>query len=90
VVLGGKMMKRAVGIFLIVQAILTYLITDTLYAPIKEKITDMNTGITTVSYNLPWTYSVSYVISIIIFILGIYFILAKEKQREVKFQHFCD
>lgn len=96
VVLGGKMMKRAIGIILIVQALLTYLIMDKLYDPIKIKaettITNMNTGVTTVSYhyNLPWTYSISYVIPIITFILGVYFILAKEEQRKVEFQHFCD
>ncbi|MGG1218214.1 hypothetical protein ABE236_12245 [Priestia endophytica] len=85
-------MKRTVGIFLIVQSLLTYLIIDALNNPIKvrEEIIDVNTGVTTVSYNLPFINSISYGIPIISFILGIYLILTKGKQREVKIQRLCD
>jgi glucose uptake protein GlcU len=87
-------MRRAVGIFLIIQSLLTYLIVDALCDPfkIKEKDTmiDLDTGVTTVSYSyrLPGIYSLSCVILIITFILGIYFILAEKKKRELKTQHF--
>ncbi|MEH7382628.1 hypothetical protein V7138_19345 [Bacillus sp. JJ1533] len=72
-------MKRALGIFLIVQALLTYQIMNMLYDryKIREEMIDWNTGVTTVSYNIPWIYSLSYIIPIIMFIFGIYFILAK-------------
>lgn len=45
------MMKRAVGIFLTLTSLLTYLIMDVLYYPVEEKLTktNMNTGITTVT-----------------------------------------
>lgn len=78
-------MKRAVGIFLSFSAILTYLIIDALYYPnypIEEKITNDNTGVTTVIYKYPSMYWTISVILIITFILGIYFILVKEKQPE--------
>lgn len=72
------MMKRAVGIFLSFSAILTYVIIDALYDPLEEKIT-IN-GVTTVTYNYPSLYWAICVILIVTFILGIYFIFAKEKQ----------
>lgn len=77
-------MKRSVGIFLTFSSLLIYLLIDTLYYPIEEKLTktDMNSGITTVTvtYNYPLMYWVIFVILIITLILGIYFILAKEKE----------
>ncbi|RAS72766.1 hypothetical protein [Priestia endophytica] len=80
-------MKRAVGIFFIIQSLLTYLIIDVLYAPfkVKEKITmtDMETGVTTVSYSSPSEIHLIYVIPIITFILGIYFILARKRKQEL-------
>ncbi|MFJ7367545.1 hypothetical protein ACIQWQ_26115 [Peribacillus frigoritolerans] len=80
------MMKRAIGIFLTLSSLLTYLIVDMLYDPVKNKIstTDMNSGVTTttVLYQYPLMYWVICVILIITFIFGIYFILAKEKKYE--------
>ena len=74
------MMKRVVGIFLSLSALLIYKIVDALYGPVEEKITNMNSGVTTVTYNYPSMYWAICVILIITFVLGIYFILAKEKQ----------
>ncbi|RAS85455.1 hypothetical protein A3863_21260 [Priestia endophytica] len=80
-------MKRAVGIFFIIQSLLTYLIIDALYAPFKVKdkitMTDMETGVTTVSYSSPSEIHLIYVISIITFILGIYFILTRKRKQEL-------
>ncbi|MDM5454309.1 hypothetical protein [Peribacillus simplex] len=85
-------MKRAIGIFLTLSSVLTYLIVDMLYDPLKETETrkDMNSGVTivTVHYQYPLMFWVICVILIITFILGIYFILAKEKQYEEC--PFCD
>ncbi|MFE4430900.1 hypothetical protein ACFRH9_28675 [Peribacillus butanolivorans] len=79
-------MKRAIGIFLTLSSLLTYLIVDMLYDPVEYKITttDMNSRVTTatVHYQYPLMFWVICVILIITFILGIYFILAKEKQYE--------
>ncbi|MFJ7746761.1 hypothetical protein [Peribacillus sp. NPDC097295] len=79
-------MKRAVGIFLTLSSLLTFLIVDKRYPPIEGKITttDWNSGVTriTVTHQYPLVYWVLCVILIITFILGIYFILAKEKQYE--------
>jgi uncharacterized BrkB/YihY/UPF0761 family membrane protein len=78
------MMKRVVGIFFILTSLLTYLIMEVLYYPTEEKQTkiDMNTGISTVKVTLhyPLMYWVICVLLIITCILGIYFILVKEKQ----------
>ncbi|WP_364281040.1 hypothetical protein [Peribacillus frigoritolerans] len=79
------MMKRAIGIFLTLSSLLTYLIVGMPYDPVENKITtDMNSGVTTatVLYQYPLMYWVICVSLIITFILGIYFILAKEKQYE--------
>ncbi|UOE58978.1 hypothetical protein HPB58_16800 [Priestia filamentosa] len=85
-------MKHAVGIFFIIQSLLTYLIIDALYAPFKvtDKIvaTDLKTGVTTVSYESPGGVHLIYVIPMITFILGIYFILTSKKKRKLKTQHF--
>ncbi|WP_274307468.1 hypothetical protein [Solibacillus daqui] len=76
-------MKRLVGIFFIVQAIVTYLILDALNqlsVSISEAAVHMKTGGLTLSWSddLPL---VTYVFLIIIVILGIYFTLAKEKKK---------
>lgn len=80
------MMKRAIGIFLTLSSLLTYLIVDMFYDPVKETITttDMESGVTTVTvhYQYPLMFWVICFILIISFILGIYFILAKEKLYE--------
>lgn len=79
-------MKRAIGIFLTLSSLLTFLIVDMLYDPVKNKITttDMNSVVTTttVVYQDPLMYWVICVILIITFILGVYFILAKEKKYQ--------
>ncbi|MFD4707226.1 hypothetical protein ACFWM3_20485 [Gottfriedia sp. NPDC058432] len=88
-------MKRAVGIFLCCSAILTYLKINVLYDPLPLEEThifndlkdhsldeDIINGVTTVKYIYPWWYWAICVILIITFILGTYFILAKEKQTE--------
>lgn len=77
------MMKRAIGIFLSFSSILTYLKIDALSYPLEEEITFNGvTTVTTVTNNYPSMYWPICVILIITFILGIYFILAKEKQLE--------
>ncbi len=77
------MMKRAIGIFLTLSSLLTYLNVDMLYDPLENKITttDTNSGVTTatVLYQYPLMYWVICVILIITFILGIYFISSKGK-----------
>ncbi|MFP7226429.1 hypothetical protein [Priestia filamentosa] len=81
-------MKRAVGIFLIVQSLLAYFIMDALYAPFKvtDEIidTDMKTGVITVAYESPGGIHLIYVIPMLTFILGIYFILTSKKKRRLK------
>lgn len=73
-------MNHTVGHFLIVQAILTYLlivtVVEKVFPPIIYEITNINTGITTISYT--WIDSIRYVIPIILFIFGIYFMVAKK------------
>ncbi|MED4072153.1 hypothetical protein [Priestia endophytica] len=85
-------MKRAVGIFLIVQSLLTYFIMDALYTPFKvtDEIidTDMKTGVTTVSYESPSEIHLIYIMPMLTFLLGIYFILKSKKKRRLKTQHF--
>lgn len=71
------MMKRVIGIFLTLSSLLTYLIVGMPYDPVENKITT-----TKVLYQYPLMYWVICVSLIITFILGIYFILAKEKQYE--------
>ena len=77
-------MKRLIGIFFIVQAVVTYLILDALNqisVSITEAAVHLESGGLTLSWsdNLPL---VTYVFLIIIFILGVYFALAKEKKGE--------
>ncbi|MFE0624790.1 hypothetical protein ACFW1J_25560 [Priestia aryabhattai] len=49
-------MKRAIGLFLIAQALLTYLTIKTIYTPSTSTIVNRNTGVTTVSYSYHWVY----------------------------------
>ncbi len=68
---GGKVMKRAIGIFLIAQALLTYLTIKIIYTPFIVRTLDRNTGVMTVSYSFPLTYW------LICIALGIMLILSK-------------
>ncbi len=74
-------MKETIGIFLILQSILTYLTIDILYNPIPSQLvmTDWTTGITTTTtvYNHPFWYYIIHIILIITFILGLYLVLKK-------------
>lgn len=74
-------MKVTIGIFLILQSILTYLTIDILYNPIPIQLetTDWSTGITTTTtlYNHPLWYYIIHVILIITFILGLYLVFKK-------------
>ncbi|MBQ4869477.1 hypothetical protein IHQ11_23695 [Priestia megaterium] len=70
-------MKRAIGVFLIAQALLTYLTINTMYTPSTSTIVDRNTGVTTVSYSYPWVYWLSFIGLGIVLILGTYLVFAK-------------
>ncbi|WP_010280889.1 hypothetical protein [Bacillus timonensis] len=78
-------MKRTIGLFLILQTILTYLTIDILYdpTPYQLEMTDLSTGITTTSYNHPLWFPVSHVILIISFILGVYLVLKIEIEKSI-------
>nr|WP_304216383.1 hypothetical protein [Fredinandcohnia onubensis] len=74
-------MKVTIGIFLILQSILTYLTIDILYnpIPIQLEMTDWSTGITntTTVNNHPFWYYVIHILLIITFVLGLYLVLKK-------------
>ena len=74
-------MKETIGIFLILQSILTYLTIDILYDPFPSQleITEWNSGTTTTTttYNHPFWYYIIHIILIITFILGLYLVLKK-------------
>lgn len=78
---GGKAMKRAIGVFLIAQALLTYLTINTIYTPSASTIVDRNTGVTTVLHTYPWVYWLSFIGLGIVLILGIYLVFAKVKKQ---------
>lgn len=78
---GGKVMKRAIGIFLIAQALLTYLTIKMIYTPFIVRILDRNTGVMTVSYSFPLTYWLICIALGIILIVGTYLVFAKEKKQ---------
>lgn len=78
---GGKVMKRTIGIFLIAQAILTYLTIKMIYTPFIVRILDRNTGVMTVSYSFPLTYWLICIALGIILIVGTYLVFAKEKKQ---------
>ncbi|PEI54956.1 hypothetical protein [Priestia aryabhattai] len=74
-------MKRAIGIFLIAQAVLTYLTIKMIYTPFIVRILDRNTGVMTVSYSFPLTYWLICIALGIILIVGTYLAFAKEKKQ---------
>ncbi len=78
---GGKVMKRAIGIFLIAQALLTYLTIKIIYTPFIVRTLDRNTGVMTVSYSFPLTYWLICIALGIMLIVGTYLVFAKEKRQ---------
>ncbi|GAB1774122.1 hypothetical protein [Priestia megaterium] len=74
-------MKRAIGIFLIAQAVLTYLTIKMIYTPFIVRILDRNTGVMTVSYSFPLTYWLICIALGIMLIVGTYLVFAKEKKQ---------
>jgi len=78
---GDKFMKRAIGVFLIAQAVLTYLTIKMIYTPFIVRILDRNTGVMTVSYSFPLTYWLICIALGIILMVGTYLVFAKEKEH---------
>lgn len=78
---GGKVMKRAIGIFLIAQAVLTYLTIKMFYTPFIVRTLDRNTGVMTVSYSFPLTYWLICIALGIMLIVGTYLVFTKEKKQ---------
>ncbi|WP_455920693.1 hypothetical protein [Priestia megaterium] len=74
-------MKRAIGIFLIAQALLTYLTIKMIYTPFIVKALYRNTGVMTVSYSFPLTYWLICIALGIMLIVGTYLVFAKEKKQ---------
>ncbi|MDC0706477.1 MULTISPECIES: hypothetical protein [Priestia] len=74
-------MKRAIGIFLIAQALLTYLTIKIIYTPFIVRTLDRNTGVMTVSYSFPLTYWLICIALGIMLIVGTYLVFAKEKRQ---------
>ncbi|MBU3569968.1 hypothetical protein IUJ58_02430 [Priestia aryabhattai] len=74
-------MKRAIGIFLIAQALLTYLTIKMMYNPFIVKTLHRDTGIMTVSYSYPLTYWLICIASGMMLIVGTYLVFAKEKKQ---------
>ncbi|MBE2978591.1 hypothetical protein [Priestia megaterium] len=74
-------MKRAIGIFLIAQAVLTYLTIKMIYTPFIVRTLDRNTGVMTVSYSFPLTYWLICIALGIMLIVGTYLFFAKEKKQ---------
>ncbi len=78
---GGKVMKRAIGIFLIAQALLTYLTIKMIYTPFIVRVLNRNTGVMTVSYSFPLKYWLICIALGIMLIVGTYLVFAKEKKQ---------
>ncbi|MFE4094823.1 hypothetical protein ACFX4K_25495 [Priestia sp. YIM B13484] len=74
-------MKRAIGIFLIVQSLLMYLTINKIYTPNMTTIVERNTGVMTVSYSYPRVYWLSFIGLGIVLILGTYLVFAKVKKQ---------
>ncbi|MCU7739750.1 hypothetical protein [Priestia megaterium] len=74
-------MKRAIGIFFIAQALLTYLTIKMIYTPFIVRVLDRNTGVMTVSYSFPLTYWLICIALGIMLIVGTYLVFAKEKMQ---------
>ncbi|MCM3792826.1 MULTISPECIES: hypothetical protein [Priestia] len=67
-------MKRTIGIFLIAQALLTYLTIKMIYTPFIVRTLDRDIGVMTVSYSLPLTYWLIFIASGIMLIVGTYLV----------------
>ncbi|KWU57849.1 MULTISPECIES: hypothetical protein [Priestia] len=74
-------MKRAVGIFLIAQALLTYLTINMNYTPYTTTTVNDNTGAVTVSYSYPWVYWLGFIGLGIMLLVGTYLVFSKEKKQ---------
>ncbi|MEI2360489.1 hypothetical protein [Priestia megaterium] len=74
-------MKRAIGIFLIAQAVLTYLTIKMIYTPFIVRVLDRNTRVMTVSYSFSLTYWLICIALGIMLIVGTYLVFAKEKKQ---------
>ncbi|MBX9968107.1 hypothetical protein ACFW1J_10120 [Priestia aryabhattai] len=74
-------MKRAIGIFLIAQAVFTYLTINMTYTPYTTTTVNDNTGAVTVSYSYPWVYWLGFIGLGIMLIVGTYLVFAKEKKQ---------
>ncbi|MEH7176008.1 hypothetical protein [Priestia megaterium] len=77
-------MKRAIGIFFIAQALLTYLTIKMIYTPFIVRVLNRNTGVMTVSYSFPLTYWLICIALGIMLIVGTYLVFAKEKMQIFK------
>ncbi len=78
---GGKAVKRAIGIFFIAQALLTYLTIKMMYTPFVVKTLHRDTGVMTVSYSYPLMYWLICIASGIMLIVGTYLVFTKEKKQ---------
>ncbi|MDN3232685.1 hypothetical protein [Priestia megaterium] len=74
-------MKSAIGIFLIAQALLTYLTINMNYTPCITTTVNDNTGAVTVSYSYPWVYWLGFIGLGIMLIVGTYLVFTKEKKQ---------
>ncbi|MFE3897173.1 MULTISPECIES: hypothetical protein [unclassified Priestia] len=74
-------MKRAIGIFLLAQALLTYLTIKMMYTPFIVKTLNRDTGVMTVSYSYPLMYWLICIASGIMLIVGTYLVFAKERKQ---------
>lgn len=78
---GGKVVKRAIGIFLLAQALLTYLTIKMMYTPFIVKTLNRDTEVMTVSYSYPLMYWLICIASGIMLIVGMYLVFAKERKQ---------
>ncbi|MEH6963713.1 hypothetical protein ABEX35_18725 [Priestia megaterium] len=74
-------MKRAIGIFLLAQALLTYLTIKMMYTPFIVKTLNRDTEVMTVSYSYPLMYWLICIASGIMLIVGMYLVFAKERKQ---------
>ena len=75
-------MKRAIGIFLIAQALLTYLTIKMIYTPFIVRTLDRDTGVMTVSYSFPLMFWLIFTNLGIMLLVGTYLVFAKEKKKK--------
>ena len=76
-------MKRAIGIFLIAQALLTYLTINMIYTPYTTTTVNNNTGAVTVSYSYPWVYWLGFIGLGIMLIVGNIFSFCQRKEADL-------